>query len=288
MTIRSRGGREAPAQQAGAPVPQEEPLALPGQVAPVPLEEPPAPPGQAAARAPREEPLAPPGQVALEGLLALPGQAAAPEEPAALRRPSGIRPVGIKAFGSEAEEMKMALKNSWKWLVALGAIFVPASLMAAVTVPNSFTAGTPIVAADMNANFTSIKTFVDGLETTINSKADAPASGKYANTPTGRVAYAWVSDSCSKSTAANCASLSQYQYNPSGAAPTSTRTALGRYTVNFPNLSSANSGNVQVTAWGDTTHSCKVINWEKAAVNVRCHTTAGADVDSAFSALVTR
>ena len=181
----------------------------------------------------------------------------------------------------------MLLKNSWKWLVALAAVFVPASLTAAVTIPNTFTSGTPIVAAEMNANFSALKTFVDGLEATINGKADAPATGSYVNTPQGRVAWAWITAACSTSTSANCTLNPDFVYNPGGAAPTSTRTGAGRYTVDFPGLNpSAAMGNVQVTSYGDTTNICKVVSWNAASVTVRCFDTSGTNVDSRFTVLV--
>ena len=160
--------------------------------------------------------------------------------------------------------------------------------MAAVTIPNSFSAGTPIVAADVNANFAALKTFVDGLETTVNGKADKPSAGQYPATPQGRMAWAWINQACSTSATANCVLSGLYSHNPMGSPPTSTRTAPGRYTVSFPGLSGSNSGNVQVTAWGDTTHTCKVIGWTATTVEVRCFTASGNDVDSPVTVLVTR
>jgi hypothetical protein len=57
------------------------------------------------------------------------------------------------------------LKTSWKWLVACGAIFVPSTLLAALTVPHTFTAGTPSKAAQVNENFAEVETYVNDLET---------------------------------------------------------------------------------------------------------------------------
>ncbi|HMR05233.1 MAG TPA: hypothetical protein PKA88_05635 [Polyangiaceae bacterium] len=182
----------------------------------------------------------------------------------------------------------MMFKNSWKWLVALGAVFVPASLMAAVTIPNTFTAGTTIVAADMNANFAAIKTFVDGLETTVNGKANAAATGtQYTNTPNGKSVYAW-SGSCHTSTTANCAVNATYSYNAGGAAITSTRSAAGVYNVTFPGLATTAGGNVQVTAYGNNTNNCKVVSWGNTNVNIRCYTSAGVNQDTQWTVLVTR
>ena len=55
--------------------------------------------------------------------------------------------------------------NNMKWFL-VGAITVTAglSVMATVNIPNTFSAGTPIKAADVNANFSSLKTAVDALQ----------------------------------------------------------------------------------------------------------------------------
>ena len=57
--------------------------------------------------------------------------------------------------------------NNMKWFL-VGAISVTAglSVMATVNIPNTFSAGTPIKAADVNANFSSLKTAVDALQAT--------------------------------------------------------------------------------------------------------------------------
>ena len=39
----------------------------------------------------------------------------------------------------------------------------------ALTIPNTFTTGTPAVAAEVNGNFTAVKTLLDTVETTANS-----------------------------------------------------------------------------------------------------------------------
>ncbi|HEY2404820.1 MAG TPA: hypothetical protein VGI10_02410 [Polyangiaceae bacterium] len=58
----------------------------------------------------------------------------------------------------------MKITRHWRWLIATGAIFVPAVALGTVTIPFSFTSGTVIKAADMNSNFSAFKTAVDALQ----------------------------------------------------------------------------------------------------------------------------
>jgi hypothetical protein len=52
---------------------------------------------------------------------------------------------------------------------ALGAVLVPAVVTAALTLPNTFTAGTVIKSADMNANFAAVVTHANGVDTSITA-----------------------------------------------------------------------------------------------------------------------
>ncbi len=58
-------------------------------------------------------------------------------------------------------------RSTWHWLGALGAVLVPAVVTAALTLPNTFTAGTVIKSADMNANFAAVVTHANSVDTSI-------------------------------------------------------------------------------------------------------------------------
>jgi len=60
-------------------------------------------------------------------------------------------------------------RSTWHWLGALGAVLVPAVVTAALTLPNSFTAGTVIKAADVNANFNAVVTHANTVETNLGT-----------------------------------------------------------------------------------------------------------------------
>jgi hypothetical protein len=52
----------------------------------------------------------------------------------------------------------------WRWGVALAAVFVPGIATGALTLPHMFTAGAPIRAADVNANFDAVRQKSDSVE----------------------------------------------------------------------------------------------------------------------------
>ena len=59
--------------------------------------------------------------------------------------------------------MTSRINRHWRWLVAVGAVFVPAAVMGASTLPFTFSSGTPIRAAEVNANFDALQTKLDAL-----------------------------------------------------------------------------------------------------------------------------
>ena len=98
-------------------------------------------------------------------------------------------------------------------------------------------------------------------------------------------AFVWAN----QPSAPNYTPHSTYQWNSEhrfAAVNTVTRSGVGRYTVRLPNLAAA-SGTVHVTAYGSSTHHCKVVNWFPSGttqlINVRCFTTAGALVDTYYT-----
>lgn len=75
---------------------------------------------------------------------------------------------------------------------------------------------------------------------------------------------------------------SDYAYNSAGGTLTRTRTAVGRYTVNFAGLD-LNAGNVQVTAYGSSGTWCNVSSWGGSNAYVACFDAAGSLANSAFT-----
>ena len=63
-----------------------------------------------------------------------------------------------------------------KILLVLGITFIYNIQAADLTIPNTFTAGTPAVAADVNANFTAVESAVDDNNTNITTNASGIAS----------------------------------------------------------------------------------------------------------------
>lgn len=182
---------------------------------------------------------------------------------------------------------KIHMKGAWPWLVAAGAVFVPATVLGALTIPNSFTAGTPIKASEMNENFAAIKEAVD-------KKQEAPARGVYTTSFGGQTGYAAIN--CST----NCTVFSSY--NSSGGNTSVTRHGTGHYTVSFAGLGTWCSlpaicladGVVQVTAYGDDSRYCKLMGWStrnpsaEGTATVTCHAANGAASDSNFMISLTR
>lgn len=107
--------------------------------------------------------------------------------------------------------------------------------------------------------------------------------------PGDRLGYAWANNA----SAASYTPSVPYSHNSSGGPINITRQAAGRYRVRFNGLGGSGivGGNVQVTAYGPGSQTCKVVSWGSGGshflVNVRCFNAAGALVDTRYTVLVT-
>lgn len=59
--------------------------------------------------------------------------------------------------------MTFRIQKSWRWLVAATAVFVPGIVSGALALPFTFSAGTAIKAADVNANFEALRARLDAI-----------------------------------------------------------------------------------------------------------------------------
>jgi type VI protein secretion system component Hcp len=57
--------------------------------------------------------------------------------------------------------MKFRMRQNWRWLVALGGVFVPAIVTGALKLPFTFQSGDPIKASEVNANFEALAAKID-------------------------------------------------------------------------------------------------------------------------------
>nr|QEO74592.1 hypothetical protein [uncultured bacterium] len=101
------------------------------------------------------------------------------------------------------------------------------------------------------------------------------------------VGYVWAD----QPTLAGCyAPVSTYSYNSTAATNSICRTGRGSYVVHFPGLA-APGGNAQVTAYGSTPASCKVVYWVPSGsveqVGVACFNFSGIATDATFTASFT-
>ncbi len=100
--------------------------------------------------------------------------------------------------------------------------------------------------------------------------------------------FVWAS----KPTASSYTPDPTYSYNSRGGAVQVFRGGTGDYKVLFSGLGGRTKagGNVQVTAYGSGSETCKVVNWasngDDFTIKVRCFAAAGGLVDTRFTALV--
>jgi hypothetical protein len=115
--------------------------------------------------------------------------------------------------------------------------------------------------------------------------ADADARFSFAafgpaTTSADVVAYAFAGNEDLEEYDANA----NHSYNPSEAAITARRSAVGTYSLEFAGLSLA-TGNVQVTAI-DTNHHCNVQYWTGNTVDTRCYDETGDLADAKYAVMV--
>lgn len=99
-----------------------------------------------------------------------------------------------------------------------------------------------------------------------------------------KMGYAWANDPTSSSYTPS----ETYSYNSTGDMITITRNRAGNYTVRFASLTDSTlGGNVQATAYGGGSETCKVANWgpngTNLDVNVVCFTASGRPVDTQYT-----
>jgi hypothetical protein len=101
----------------------------------------------------------------------------------------------------------------------------------------------------------------------------------------GKNSYAWADNP----TSASYTPSPTYSFNSSGGATNITRSGVGTYAVQFSGLGggASSGGNVQVTAYGGGSETCKVVSWGSGGANfianVRCFNSAGSSVDTRYS-----
>jgi type VI protein secretion system component Hcp len=77
-----------------------------------------------------------------------------------------FRQFDLAVAAEESEIMKARIEKNWRWLVALGAVFVPGVVSGALSLPFTFTSGSPIRASEVNANFEALRAKLDAVQGT--------------------------------------------------------------------------------------------------------------------------
>lgn len=102
-------------------------------------------------------------------------------------------------------------------------------------------------------------------------------------------AFAWAQQSTGTFVASSSYSRnSSGDFFGQGVNNTIEQTGTGQYRVHFPGIGVFMGGNVQVTAYGSSSHRCKVQSWSMSGAGginayVNCFTAAGAPVNTQFS-----
>jgi hypothetical protein len=162
--------------------------------------------------------------------------------------------------------------SATQW-AAIAILASSAGLSLAVTLPNTFIAGAPARAEDVNANFAALKAAVDALEDKVkNLGANPPLASR-----NGKMAYAWLD----QPTSASYTPDAGFAFNSSGGSVTVTRSGVGSYSVSFAGLSPTNAGNVSAYL---SNHTCNTMPWRavngNVVISLRCVDQSGAPADS--------
>jgi outer membrane murein-binding lipoprotein Lpp len=157
----------------------------------------------------------------------------------------------------------------------IGAVVVASSLSAlAVSIPNAFTAGTPIKASDINANFTALKTATDTLEAKV-ATLEANTNG-----PTSK-------GSLRAFVIVNGAAAISNQYSSTGGSITVTAQGTGNYKISIPSFTYSYREHPAVVApISDGNNVCYPYSGGDANVYVRCYNDLAAPSNTSFSLLV--
>lgn len=104
-----------------------------------------------------------------------------------------------------------------------------------------------------------------------------------------KMGYVWANDP----TSASYAPSTLYASNGGNGSITVDRTGVGHYRVRFAGLGgNTPGGNVQVSAYGESNETCKIVSWgnsgQDVITNVRCFRPGGAPVDTQYSLSVSK
>lgn len=113
--------------------------------------------------------------------------------------------------------------------------------------------------------------------------ADSKFTALFAQ-PAAHLAYVWADSP----TTAQYRPYSVYASNPAGGAMTITRYGVGAYEVTWTGVDAAirDFGNVQVTAWGESSTQCKVTGLGNEWVTLQCIAGNGVAVDAQYTVLL--
>ena len=176
----------------------------------------------------------------------------------------------------------MERKNLFSKSVVTGLIigFATTAVIVNAAVTNIFSSGDPIVAAEVNTNFSDLDARIAALEARNSLSGQA-----------GRMAYMWLSD---PTPVDGHVASPTYSYNSAGGSNPVTQTGTGNYEVTFSGMEPTgdSGGHVQVTPYSSPGITCRVNRWittgTDVEVSVSCFNGSGNLVNTRFTALFIR